>query len=150
MNLVRSAKTLTLSLAALVFLCVVGCDNVSNSVAGPDSRQSLTQPPAAPSLLRANLIQTPTAASSANGAVMLMWRDNAANENGFYVERRRCGGAPWILVKKTDRDVNYLEDTGLETGCEYAYRVRAYNGLGYSDYSNEESILIIDSSFEPK
>ena len=91
-------------------------------------------PPAAPSHLAA------TAVSDA--AIELTWNDNADNEQGFELE---CStdGAAWTLVGVTLANATSSSDDGLVAETAYAYRVRAFNDAGVSDYSNLASAVTL-------
>ena len=82
--------------------------------------------PAAPSSL------TATAASSSR--IDLSWADNATGEQGFKIERSTTGA--WSVIATVGANVTSYANTGLTSGTVYSYRVRAYEGSNYSDYSN--------------
>ncbi len=86
--------------------------------------------PAAPTELAANAVS----ASSIN----ITWIDNAGNETGYRVERRmtnQAGG--FIEVATLEANTTQYLDTGLSAMTSYTYRVRAYNNVGNSAFSNE-------------
>lgn len=87
--------------------------------------------PAAPAAL--------TAAAVSETEVALSWQDHAANETGFKVERR-TGSGSWAEIATVTANVYTYRDTGCTAGTEYFYRVRAFNTLGSSDYSNEVAV----------
>ena len=95
-------------------------------------------PPVAPTDL--------TADSQTSGQVSLGWTDNSSNEDGFEVERSSDSGATWSLLAKVAADSPSYIDTAVSSGTTYDYRVRAYNGSGYSDYSNTVSATTLPSS----
>ncbi|MFH1562943.1 MAG: PQQ-binding-like beta-propeller repeat protein [Nitrospirota bacterium] len=69
--------------------------------------------------------------------VHLSWQDNSNNEQGFKIERRgKITGYTQIAIllanTTTYQDKNLVPDT------TYYYRLKAYNSLGDSDYSNEQ------------
>ncbi|MFA5795483.1 MAG: DUF2341 domain-containing protein [Candidatus Brocadiia bacterium] len=69
--------------------------------------------------------------------IVLQWVDNSNNETGFKLERS-LNGTDWteltaILVANT---TSHNDETGLSRDTQYYYRIRAYNGLGNSSYSN--------------
>jgi subtilisin family serine protease len=89
------------------------------------------EPPAAPSSL---------SASAASGSrIDLSWDDNAQQESGFEIERKTGSGGTYQQVATVADDITSYSDTGLSEVTTYTYRVRAYNGAGESDYSNEAS-----------
>lgn len=86
-----------------------------------------TAPPAAPSLLSA------VAASSSQ--INLTWTNNANNEGGFKIERS-SDGTTFTELAAVGANATAYADTGLPASTTFLYRVRAFNSLGYSDYSN--------------
>ena len=76
----------------------------------------------------------------------LFWRDNSSNESGFIPERcigtaAFCDANPSFFVElpPTGPNVTSVVDTGLTEGTTYAWRVKAFNAVGSSDYSNTVS-----------
>jgi len=71
-------------------------------------------------------------------AVDLTWSDNSNNELGFEIERRLVGSNSFKRIAIVAPNTTFYRDAtnGLYRGSSYEYRVRAYNGQGYSDYSN--------------
>ncbi len=84
-------------------------------------------PPPAPSQL------TATAVSSSQ--IDACWQDNAANEEGFSVERDAGDGFEEIAA--TGADTSCYTDHSVDAGTTYTYRVRAFSGAVNSAYSNE-------------
>jgi len=72
-------------------------------------------------------------------SVEVIWTDNASNETGFRIERRRGAGA-WTQVKSLGPDaIKWLDET-VEPATGYNYRVKAYNAGGESAWSNEFTV----------
>lgn len=67
----------------------------------------------------------------------LIWADNSTNEDGFAVERRTAQSGSFAEIATLGTNVGSYADSSLVSGATYCYRVRAFNGVGYSDYSNE-------------
>lgn len=65
----------------------------------------------------------------------LSWTDNADNETGFKIERSTNGGAYSQIDTVAANETTY-NDTAVNDGTQYNYRVRAYNDGGNSGYSN--------------
>jgi len=90
-------------------------------------------PPTSPSELTAS----PTGSTTAS----LGWTDTSDNEDGFEVERREGSGDAWSQVGTPDSDVTEFADSGLTPNTTYAYRVRACNEAGCSDYSGVAEVV---------
>jgi hypothetical protein len=82
--------------------------------------------PAAPTSLRGTPIR--------GGPVVLNWRDNANNEQGYQIERRVGRGA-WSFIGQVGANSTQFTDRGAARNTTYAYRVRAFNSAGFSAYS---------------
>jgi len=90
---------------------------------------SSTQLPTAPSTL--------TATAISGQQINLAWTDNATDETGFRIER--CSGAgctDFVEIATVGANTRAYADTGLSRTTTYAYRVRAFNSSGNSEYSN--------------
>lgn len=80
---------------------------------------------------------TLTATVFSNSQIDLSWLDFAINEDGYKVERSADGSTGWTVIATLATNVtSYSDNTGLSDGTQYFYRVRAYKGTYYSDYSN--------------
>lgn len=66
----------------------------------------------------------------------LAWTDRSDNEAGFVVERSQDGGAGWVEVAWLGSGVTVFTDTALTPGMTYYYRVKAYNAVGDSPYTD--------------
>ncbi len=75
-----------------------------------------------------------TAISSSH--ISLSWLDNSDNEAGVQIERK-TGFSGWRQIDSVSANVTTYSNTGLSVGSTYYYRIRAYNSVGNSDYSNE-------------
>lgn len=68
------------------------------------------------------------------------WKDNSLNETGFSIERKLNGGA-WSAYGYygifTGTFYWNWDETGLNAGTEYCYRIKATNSYGSSSFSNE-------------
>ncbi len=78
-----------------------------------------------------------TANATSCSQIDLTWTDNANNENGFAIERKTGSGGTWAQIATVGANVTSYANTGLAASTTYYYRVRAYNAVGYSPYSNE-------------
>ncbi len=78
----------------------------------------------------------PTGLSAVNQSneVLLSWND-VADELGYDIERSLSGSQNWEPLASTGSDtVNYMDNTVIP-GTSYDYRVKAFNGFGYSSPS---------------
>ncbi|MFB1489357.1 MULTISPECIES: fibronectin type III domain-containing protein [unclassified Thiocapsa] len=78
------------------------------------------------------------AAAVSQSQISLSWADNANNELGYRIERKLDTGAWTKLVDVPASSTSYV-NTGLIAETTYHYRISAFNGAGYSGYSNEAS-----------
>src|SRR3990172_2670193 len=67
----------------------------------------------------------------------LTWSDNSWNEIAFNIERRVGTTGSYAQLASVGVNVASYTDTNLQTNTTYCYRVRAYNLIGSSAYSNE-------------
>ena len=71
--------------------------------------------------------------------INLTWRDNAANETGYTVERSMNGTTWTPLASNLPAGTTSYASTGLSANTTYYHRVRAFNAAGASAYSNTAS-----------
>jgi hypothetical protein len=87
-------------------------------------------PPVAPSALTATAVSTTQ--------INLAWADNSGNETGFKIERcgkgKNCANA--VEIAQVAANTRNYSNTGLIKGTSYSYRVRAFNAVGNSAYTN--------------
>jgi phosphodiesterase/alkaline phosphatase D-like protein len=69
--------------------------------------------------------------------IHLSWADNSGNEQGFRIERRPEGSSDWQEIAVVGANVTSFVDAGLALTTRYFYRVRAFNQVGASAYSDE-------------
>ncbi len=96
-------------------------------------RLSENLPPAAP----ANLHATTVTATE----IDIVWTDKSTNEDGFKIERKTGATGTWSQIATVGANVTIYKDISPTEGTTYVYRVRAYNAVGNSGYSNEATIL---------
>jgi hypothetical protein len=117
---------LTTNKTAAIFWYRVGAYDVCTN--SPDSDAvSVTLAPPLPSELFA------TAVSSSQ--IALSWQRNHQNEIGFDVERS-TNATSFGQIGTTGAGVTSYLDTNLHSHTTYYYRVRAFNAVGQSVYSN--------------
>ncbi|MGI5882945.1 MAG: fibronectin type III domain-containing protein [Dethiobacteria bacterium] len=88
--------------------------------------------PAAPTKLLATVVS--------GDKIMLTWVDNSHNETGFKIERKTSGGG-YTQIATVGANTTVYANTGISAGTSYNYRVRAYNAVGNSAYSNEAGMV---------
>lgn len=71
--------------------------------------------------------------------LVLQWQDNSDNEDGFEIWRQQNDGE-WLLIAATNADDATFTDGVIPIGTTLAYKVRAWNQFGESDWSNIVSI----------
>src|SRR5262245_18912608 len=113
---VALASSFVLALAALI--------------SPPDAPAAGTRPKPPSNLLSAAVSST---------QVQLSWTDNSSNESGFKVERANSSAGPWLQVATVGAEIASYVDPGLEASTLDFYRVRAFNSVGDSSYSNVAS-----------
>jgi transcriptional regulator CtsR len=94
-------------------------------------KTAVEPPPNTPS----DLIATPISSSQIN----LTWQDNSGDETGFKIERKTAAGGTYSQLATVGANVTSYSNTLLSANTTYYYRLRAYNAVGNSDYSNEAS-----------
>jgi hypothetical protein len=63
------------------------------------------------------------------GRINVSWTDKSSNETGFEIYRKTgdCSSAnPWALFAKVGPNIKTLTNTGLTSGNNYSYKIRAY------------------------
>jgi subtilisin-like proprotein convertase family protein/Zn-dependent metalloprotease len=93
---------------------------------------------AAPTNLQANALSATQ--------VDLNWTDNAADEQGFRIERRIALGN-FVEIATVGPNVTTYRDTTATPNSDHTYRVRAYNAEGNSRFSNEATIQTPPASY---
>ncbi|HEX7859900.1 MAG TPA: chitobiase/beta-hexosaminidase C-terminal domain-containing protein [Verrucomicrobiae bacterium] len=102
--------------------------NASQGALYPDP---LVRPSAVPAAPRDLVV-----ANKQSGQVHLRWISASADSWNFEIERRDPGAAAFHRIANRSREqLDYLDTTVGSQGA-YAYRVRALNPVGGSDYSN--------------
>jgi hypothetical protein len=80
-----------------------------------------------------------TAKAISSSRIILGWKDNSNNEEGFKIYRKEgaCDSSTsWSLVATKGANTTTHTNTGLSPNTRYSYRLRAYNAAGNSAYSN--------------
>ncbi|HOI24513.1 MAG TPA: stalk domain-containing protein [Caldisericia bacterium] len=82
--------------------------------------------------------------------VELTWKDQSSNEDGFKLERRTPSSDYEEIIQLPANTNSYL-DQSVEAKQFYYYRIRSYNLIGESSYSNEVVVetRIIEKDLPP-
>lgn len=78
-----------------------------------------------------------TATVASSSQINLSWADNSTTETGFRIERKIGAGGTYNEIATVVANAASYSDTGLSASTTYYYRVRAYNAIGNSSYTNE-------------
>jgi subtilisin family serine protease len=115
-------------------------DSTYDSLYSNTATATTLPPPAAPSDLAASAVS--------NSSIQLTWTDNATTEAGYRVERS-TDGASFLQVATLGADSTSYTSTNLSAGTTYYYRVRAYDGIVFSGYSNVASATTLPPPAAP-
>lgn len=81
-------------------------------------------------------------ATSENTATV-NWANSSSNETGFEIWRRKKTGTTtytkWAMATLTNANVTSFNDSGLEPGSTYQYKIRAVSNSGRSNYTPSAS-----------
>ena len=113
-------------------------DSIYTSTFRLDDINVIATVPDAPTVPSAPSNLTGTAMSTSQ--INLAWSDNSNNESGFKIERKTGLSGTWSQIDTVGSNVKSYQNTGLSVGTTYYYRVRAFNSVENSGYSNEPSI----------
>lgn len=81
-----------------------------------------------------------SAVAAGSNRVNLTWADNSSNENGFQIWRTSNNGRSWTNIANVSTNTASFTDNGVSARKTYSYAVRAFNGTGYSAYSNTATV----------
>ena len=123
-------KITNLVLIALTLL-LWSCDSCDD-VTGPDRNNGKDKTPKAPSNLNANV--------TSSDRINLTWLDNSDNEDGFIIEMRTPNSNSYEEKASVGTDITEYSVTGLQPRTRYHFKVKAYNEIGHSQPSSEESV----------
>lgn len=87
-------------------------------------------PPIAPSDLSAK--------TETRSEITLNWIDNSENETGFLIERCNRGKncTNFVQIAEVGPGITSFTNIGLSNNTAYRYRIKAFNAVGTSAYSN--------------
>jgi hypothetical protein len=72
----------------------------------------------------------------------LSWKDNSQSETGYKIERKEFGELNFVEIFTTLANSTNYSDATVSNKKNYIYRIKGFNEDGYSDYSNESSVLV--------
>ena len=70
-------------------------------------------------------------------SLQLTWTDNSQDENGFDIERRTGSTGAFSILATLGPNETTFTDSNVLNDTTYCYRLRAFNSIGGSPYSNE-------------
>ncbi|MGE5417752.1 MAG: stalk domain-containing protein [Acidobacteriota bacterium] len=76
-------------------------------------------------------------------SVLLQWNDNSETETGFVIQRR-LDNTQYVNIATLPARTRQYSDSGLSSGTNYHYRVKATSATGESDFSNELKITTLN------
>ena len=69
--------------------------------------------------------------------LFLSWADNSKDEEGFRIERKKSTHGKFEEIAIVGPNVTSYTDASAQVGATYCYRVRAFNPVGNSAYTQE-------------
>ncbi|KAB2909868.1 MAG: T9SS type A sorting domain-containing protein [Ignavibacteriales bacterium] len=78
--------------------------------------------------------------------VQLTWTDNSPSEDGFIIERKTgdsTSAAPWDHTVLVIANATSYRDSSVLPTTTYTYRIKAFQGLVSSDYSNLAQVVTV-------
>lgn len=132
-------RILVLATAVLLFGAIMTVPRIveASKSSAATANSTILQPQAVPNA-PSNLTSRMT-----GQLIRLTWVDNSNNETGFSIERcEPIFNCPeFDEIGQTGSNATSFTDDGTPTFC-YPYRIRAFNGAGYSAYSNTTVICV--------
>ncbi|NDD62902.1 MAG: hypothetical protein EBZ36_02815 [Acidobacteria bacterium] len=110
----------------------------SNGESAPSNEATATTTTSAP-IAPTNLAAT----ARSSTRVDLRWNDNSSNETGFRIERRIGNNGvwgEWEEVATVGTNTTFFQNSGLQPGSLYTFRVAAFNSAGSSASSNTAAV----------
>ncbi|MDO1451722.1 YCF48-related protein, partial [Rhodocytophaga aerolata] len=89
-----------------------------------------------------------TADAYSRDQTLLKWIDNASNEIGFKIERSITDAEHFVEIGSVPKDSTTFKDNNVVNGQTYFYRVRAYNQITHSTYSNQIKLRRLPTTCE--
>ena len=121
----------------ILIASLISCGGGSGTT--PDSNEGTEENtvtlPSAPSELKAG--------KGING-ISVSWKDNSDNEDSFIIKRSK-NDSSFVVIATLEHDTETYNDSNLNLGSIYGYRVKAINKAGETEYSN---IAVVNYSDE--
>jgi len=114
-------------------------NNTASTVAAFRTSGTSTTTPVAPSPTAPTAPSGATATATAYNSVNAKWTDNSGDEIGFKLERSG-NGVDYTEIATLGAGTTSYVDNGVIASSNFYYRVRAYNSVGNSTYSNVASV----------
>lgn len=83
------------------------------------------------------------ATKMSSSRIDLAWEDNSSNETGFIIQRS-LNNSVYTQIATVSANSTSYSNTDLDSNTTYYYRIRAYNLIGNSGYSNISSATTDD------
>ena len=80
------------------------------------------------------------------GMVELTWADSSDNEDGFIIERQIVGAGSFEVIDTVNTNDTSYTDSNVTDTTSYKYRIKAFNLVKESGYSNEATIKTLLST----
>ena len=135
-----TGPALEVRLANPIGMAVDNTGNVYFADSGNHRIRVLTRPPPPPSAPTRL-----TAMAVSPFEINLSWQDNSDDETGFMVQRRVDSSLNWVEIGKTKANVTTFSDKGLEPTTTYHYRVKAFDDIESSLFSNETAARTLEA-----
>jgi fibronectin type 3 domain-containing protein len=114
---------------------IIATNTVASSL--PSNISIATTVPAIPSPL--------SAVASSFVSINLSWSE-VPGETGFSIERSANGTTGWSVLNTVAQGITSYQDSNLQPGSTFSYRVRAQSNSGFSDYTPIQSAATLGTS----
>ncbi len=88
-------------------------------------------------------------AANSTYTVRLSWEDNAADEDGFIIERKLGEYGSWGEIARVGANITSYDNPGLIENNYYYYRIKSYRGSQESYPCDESHVLTMLVSYAP-